>query len=110
MIKKSLSQIKKTFLKPYIARIDITGNIDHQKTHQMIKSLKNLRTEGLKAIAITVNSGGGSAAQALIITERLNQFSKKHDIPLITYGQDSALSAGYMILSNGNNIIFLFFI
>jgi ClpP class serine protease len=57
--------------KPYVARLNITGDIDHTVAHSISNSLLKLNPHNLKAIALTVDSTGGSAAQAIIINERV---------------------------------------
>lgn len=71
MLKTLISKTKDVVCKPYVARLNIEGVIDHTATNAICKSLDKLRVHNLKAIALTVNSTGGSAAQAVIINERV---------------------------------------
>lgn len=62
MLRSLTSKAKDLIYKPYVARIYVEGDIDHTVTHSVSKSLEKLRTHNLKAIALTINSSGGSAA------------------------------------------------
>lgn len=71
MLKTWVSKFNKVMYKPYIARINIDGDIDDSTAHLIGKSLEKIKPKRLKAIALTINSEGGSAAQAVIINEKV---------------------------------------
>lgn len=62
MFRSVANKAKDLIYKPYVARIYIEGDVDHSVTHSVCKTLEKLRVHNLKAIALTVNSKGGSAA------------------------------------------------
>ena len=59
-----------------------------------------------KAVALLLNSPGGSPVQSSLIYKRLRQLRKKHDdIPLLCFVEDAAASGGYYIASAADEII-----
>jgi signal peptide peptidase SppA len=91
---------------PRIAHITLQGNIDHNTTHTVTRSLEYTTKwyKGSKAIALTVNSAGGSSAQSLIIVQKIRNYCKNKKIPLYTFGEEQACSAGYLVLSSGDKV------
>jgi signal peptide peptidase SppA len=65
---------------------------------------KAFETKKLKAIAINVNSPGGSPVQSELIYNRIRELSKKHKKPVFTFAQDVAASGGYFILCAGDEL------
>jgi signal peptide peptidase SppA len=57
-----------------------------------------------KAVAINVNSPGGSPVQSELIFKRIRELSKENDIPVFTFAQDVAASGGYFILCAGDEV------
>ena len=49
------------------------------------------------AVAIVINSPGGSPAQANLIGQRLRLLSKERNLPVLAFVEDMAASGGYMI-------------
>jgi ClpP class serine protease len=64
--------------------------------------LESLKASTSKAIAVSINSPGGLPAQADIISSKLQTFSKKHHLPLLTFAESICASAGYYILCAGD--------
>jgi ClpP class serine protease len=64
-------------------------------------SLQSISSAKMKALAVVINSMGGSPTQCDIISNKLLHFSKNHHIPLYTFAEDFALSGGYYLLSIG---------
>jgi len=65
---------------------------------------KAFETKGAKAIAINVNSPGGSPVQSELIYTRIKELSVEKKIPVFTFAQDVAASGGYFILLAGEEI------
>lgn len=65
---------------------------------------KAFETKKLKAVAINVNSPGGSPVQSELIFLRIRELSEKKKIPVFTFAQDVAASGGYFILLAGDEI------
>jgi serine protease SohB len=58
-----------------------------------------------KAIAIVINSPGGSAVQSHLIHTRIRQLSAAKGVPVIAFVEDVAASGGYMIACAADEII-----
>ncbi|MFT5702981.1 MAG: signal peptide peptidase SppA [Rickettsiales bacterium] len=65
---------------------------------------KAFDTKKLKAVAINVNSPGGSPVQSELIFNRIRELSLEKKIPVYTFAQDVAASGGYFILLAGDEI------
>lgn len=52
---------------------------------------------GIKAVALVINSPGGSPVQSQLISQYIRQLSKKHDVPVLGFCEDVAASGGYWI-------------
>lgn len=60
---------------------------------------------GAKAVAIVINSPGGSAAQSHLIFKRVRLLAKEKKLPVIAFVEDVAASGGYMIACAADEII-----
>jgi len=58
----------------------------------------------LKAVAIVVNSPGGSPAQSALIHDRIRALSAEKEVPVIAFVEDVAASGGYWIACAGEEI------
>ncbi len=58
-----------------------------------------------KAVAIGINSPGGSAAQSHLISKRIRSRSAEHKRPVIAFVEDVAASGGYMIACAADEIV-----
>jgi signal peptide peptidase SppA len=58
-----------------------------------------------KAVALAINSPGGSAVQSHLIYRRIRQLSQEKSIPVIAFVEDVAASGGYMIACAADEII-----
>lgn len=65
---------------------------------------KAFATKNLKAVAINVNSPGGSPVQSELIYQRIKELSLEKKIPVFTFAQDIAASGGYFLLCAGEEI------
>ncbi|WP_414474997.1 S49 family peptidase [Microvirga sp. M2] len=59
---------------------------------------------GAKAVAIVVNSPGGSAAQSHLIFKRIRALADEKKIPVLAFVEDAAASGGYMIACAADEI------
>lgn len=57
------------------------------------------------AVAIAINSPGGSPVQSRLIYERIRQLAAEKDKKVITFCEDAAASGGYMIAIAGDEIV-----
>ena len=58
----------------------------------------------LKAVAISVNSPGGSPVQSSLIVKRLRALAEEKDIPILAFAEDAAASGGYWLACAGDEI------
>lgn len=60
---------------------------------------------GAVAVALVINSPGGSPVQSALIFERIRNLSRKHDKPVIAFVEDMAASGGYWLACAADEII-----
>jgi len=58
----------------------------------------------VKAVALNVNSPGGSPVQSELIYNYIRELSEEKKIPVYTFAQDVAASGGYWLLLSGDEI------
>lgn len=56
------------------------------------------------AVALIINSPGGSPVQSALISNRIRYLSKKHNIPTLAFAEDMAASGGYWLLCSCDKI------
>jgi signal peptide peptidase SppA len=61
-------------------------------------------TRGAKAVAIIINSPGGSAVQSHLIFRRIRAHAEESKHPVFVFVEDAAASGGYMIACAGDEI------
>jgi signal peptide peptidase SppA len=59
---------------------------------------------GARAVALVINSPGGSAAQSHLIFKRVRAFAEEKKLPVIAFVEDAAASGGYMIACAADEI------
>jgi len=57
------------------------------------------------AVALAINSPGGSAVQSHLIYQRIRQLAEEHERPVIAFIEDVAASGGYMIACAADEIV-----
>ena len=62
------------------------------------------KVPGLKAVALVINSPGGSPAQSSLIHKRIRAFADEKDIPVFAFAEDAAASGGYMLACAADEI------
>ncbi len=62
-------------------------------------------TSNAKAVALTINSPGGSAAQSHLIHRRIRQLSAEKNLPVLAFIEDVGASGGYMIACAADEIV-----
>jgi serine protease SohB len=60
---------------------------------------------GACAVALVINSPGGSPVQSSLIGRRIRDLAKEHELPVIAFVEDVAASGGYWIASAADEII-----
>src|SRR3954452_15661492 len=58
-----------------------------------------------RAVAISINSPGGAAAQSHLIHRRIRALAEEKKIPVIAFVEDVAASGGYMIACAADEIV-----
>lgn len=58
-----------------------------------------------RAVALVINSPGGSAVQSHLVFQRIRQLSIEHERPVIAFVEDVAASGGYMIACAADEIV-----
>jgi signal peptide peptidase SppA len=61
-------------------------------------------TKGAKAVALVINSPGGSPVQSHQIYARIRQLATEKKLPVLAFVEDVAASGGYMIACAGDEI------
>ena len=59
---------------------------------------------GVNAVALVVNSPGGSPVQSALIVDRVRQLAAEKDIPVYAFAEDVAASGGYWLVLGGDEI------
>lgn len=75
-----------------------------------IASLEPLLARAFKlprraAVALVINSPGGSAAQSALIGTRIRQLAEENGVPVIAFVEDAAASGGYWLAAAADEII-----
>ena len=58
----------------------------------------------LGAVALAINSPGGSPVQAALITKRIRALAEEKDLPVLAFAEDVAASGGYWLACAGDEI------
>ena len=77
-------------------------SINLENTEDLIAKAFSL--SNVKAVALIINSPGGSPVQSAMITDRIRSLAKDKDIPVIAFCEDVAASGGYMLALAGDEI------
>ncbi|HEX4184853.1 MAG TPA: S49 family peptidase [Stellaceae bacterium] len=62
------------------------------------------RASNLVAVAVVVNSPGGSAVQSALIFRRIRDLAEERRVPVIAFAEDVAASGGYWLALAGDEI------
>lgn len=57
------------------------------------------------AVALLINSPGGSPVQSAMIANRIRELARKNDLPVLSFVEDVAASGGYWLACAGDKII-----
>jgi serine protease SohB len=66
---------------------------------------KAFGVKSAKAVALLINSPGGSPAQSHLIFKRIRQLAEEKKLPVIAFVEDVAASGGYMIACAADEIV-----
>src|SRR6516165_5277408 len=62
------------------------------------------RVSNLVAVAVVVNSPGGSAVQSALLFRRIRELAEEKHVPVIAFAEDVAASGGYWLALAGDEI------
>lgn len=62
------------------------------------------KRKGLAAVALAINSPGGSAVQSALIARRIRALATEHDVPVFAFAEDVAASGGYWLATAADEI------
>jgi len=97
-------KISKLFLKPLVPIIRLEGDIDTRSALLVSRGLKKIKPDRSKALGLVINSNGGSPVQTELIMNKIKAYCHEHHLPLYTFAEDQAVSAGYWMLSAGDKV------
>jgi signal peptide peptidase SppA len=60
--------------------------------------------DSVEAVAIIINSPGGSPVQSALIHDRIRKLATETELPVLTFAEDVAASGGYMLALAGDEI------
>ena len=104
-----LNFFKKKKIVPVVLLSGIIGNVGGLRNGITISSIENLLEKAFKiknpaAVAIIINSPGGSPVQSSLIYKRIKKLAKKNKSRVIFFVEDVAASGGYYIACAGDEI------
>jgi len=112
---KFFFKLRKRFLgdpPPRVAVLRLYGVISHGGRFKqsismasyasMIENAFNM--PGLSAVALQINSPGGSPVQSDMICRRIRDLAIEKDVPVLAFAEDVAASGGYMLALAGDEI------
>lgn len=66
---------------------------------------KAFKTRGAKAVALSINSPGGSPVQSALIAQRIRLLARENEVPVIAFVEDVAASGGYWLACAADEIV-----
>ena len=66
---------------------------------------KAFKMRGIKAVALSINSPGGSPVQSALIAQRIRLLATEHSLPVIAFVEDVAASGGYWLACAADEIV-----
>lgn len=100
---------KKKSLIAHIRLSGVIGNVgrfqqglSYSSHHEIIKKAFSLKK--IKAVAITINSPGGSPVQSHLLYSLIRKLADEKKVKVITFAEDVAASGGYMLACAGDEI------
>ncbi|MCC3862442.1 S49 family peptidase [Pseudemcibacter aquimaris] len=90
---------------PVVAVLPLEGVIGSSGRFSKAINLGNLEEKivqafdvyNVKAVALAINSPGGSPVQSELIVKRIRELSEEKEIPVYAFAEDVAASGGYML-------------
>lgn len=97
---------------PVVPVVRLTGVIGFSTPLKPGLSLANVarsletafKTKRAKAVALAINSPGGSPVQSHLIFRRVRELAAEYKLPVLSFIEDAGASGGYMIACAGDEI------
>ena len=80
----------------------LRGGIDLASVAGALETAFNLK--GVKAVALSINSPGGSPVQSSLIYKRVRALAAEEGVPVYAFAEDVAASGGYMLACAADEI------
>lgn len=111
-IKKIFGKVCRKNQNPIVASLTLSGVIGKDSKLESGINIENsapllkkaFETKNAKAVAISINSPGGSPVQSELIYNYIRELSKEKKVPVYTFAQDLSASGGYWLLLSGDEI------
>lgn len=78
------------------------GKVNVAKLEKPLQRAFKMRN--VRAVALVINSPGGSPTQSNLIMKRMNQLKKQHNVPVYAFVEDVAASGGYYLACGADKI------
>jgi len=94
---------------PVIRLSGTIGSVTPLRTGLALSSMNDVlerafQRKGIAAVALAVNSPGGSAVQASLIAARIRELAARHELRVLSFVEDVAASGGYWLACAGDEI------
>src|SRR5450432_898993 len=95
---------------PVVAVVRLHGVIGGRGARALTLAAKAAEIErafrlgGLAAVALSINSPGGSPVQSALIFRRIRQLAEEKGVPVFAFAEDVAASGGYWLALAGDEI------
>ena len=99
---------------PKVAVLRLDGAIGPSTSHlrgamlnihsQAARIERAFKIRKLSAVALVVNSPGGSAVQSALIASRIRALAEENDVAVFAFAEDAAASGGYWLACAGDEI------
>lgn len=91
-------------LRNAVFKIRVSGVITGKTLAQLNRDLSKKSLRHPVALAVVVNSPGGSAVQSSLIRQRIITYGKHHNIPVYAFAEDVAASGGYYVMTAASEL------
>lgn len=85
-----------------MSRTSVRGGLSLSTLQSRLDDIYSM--PGLSAVALEINSPGGSPVQSALILDRIRDLAHKKDVPILAFCEDVAASGGYMLALAGDEI------
>ena len=112
LIKRALRKLFRCSNNPVVSCVNLHGVIGKDSKLESGLNIQNIEpllkrafeTKNVKAVALNINSPGGSPVQSELIYNYIRELSAEKKIPVYTFAQDVAASGGYWLLMAGDEV------